>query len=609
MQCHPLRFSVLSILAAGLLGGLATPLAPRWNETKVKHAWHTIPDNWVDLGHPSAGTTIDLHLALKSHDEDALIDALYEVSDPNHPRYRSHLSKEQVADLVAPHADTLELINSWLEHLGIPPSSVSRTLGSWLTLTGVPVSQANDILGASYQLYNHVETNHTVLRTISYSVPEALHEHIHTIVPTTYFGSPPTEGRKLRMHPNSAVWARAEAGSGESVRVLSSRDLEGYVTSSYVRWLYNTGGYRPAAVDRNVIGIAGYDGQYPSPKDLGLFMTEFRTDGEDATFSVVQVQGGGNDPDKPGIEANLDIQYSEAMTYPITNVFYSIGGALETLDPFVNFLFYMLTKETRIPQTITTSYGGPEYNFPLDYATRVCRIFAELGLRGVSVFFASGDSGVGKGNCLFEDINGHVSVHFIPDFPATCPYLTSVGGTTNDSPEVTASLSGGGFSKYFARPPYQANAVPPFLQTLGDKYQGYYNPNGRGIPDISAQALNFFYFHKGRLRVGSGTSVATPIAAGIFSLLNDYSISKGHGPLGFLNGWLYGSGLPGLNDIISGSNPGCNTDGFTAIAGWDPVTGLGTPDFMKLGDIMIDEWSPPNSGASSTTNQLPTETA
>ncbi|KAH9164774.1 hypothetical protein EDB89DRAFT_2077600 [Lactarius sanguifluus] len=190
------------------------------------------------------------------------------------------------------------------------PSSVSRTLGSWLTLTGVLVSQANNILGASYQLYNHVEINHTVLRTISYSIPEALHEHIHTIVPTTYFGSPPTERRKLRMHPNSAVLAWAEAGSEESVNVLSSCDLEGYVSPSYVRWLYKTSGYHPAVVDWNVIGIAGFGDDYPSPKDLGLFMTEFRTDGEDAIFSVVQVQGGGNDPDTPGKEANVDTQYT-----------------------------------------------------------------------------------------------------------------------------------------------------------------------------------------------------------------------------------------------------------------------------------------------------------
>ncbi|KAH9059157.1 subtilisin-like protein [Lactarius vividus] len=592
MYCHPISLFVLSTLAAELLGVLATPLTSRWNEIKVKHTWHTIPDNWVDLGHPSAGTTIDLHLALKSHNENALVDALYEVSDPNHPRYRAYLSKEQVADLVAPHPDTLDLINSWLEHLGVHPSSVSRTLGSWLTLAGVPVSQANDILGASYRLYNHVETNHTVLRTISYSIPEALYEHIHTIVPTTYFGAPPTEGRKLRIHPKSTIWARAEPGSEESVKVLSSRYLEGYVSPPYVRWLYNTLGYHPAAVDRNVIGVAGYNKEYPSPKDLGLFMTAFRTEGEDATFSVVQVQGGGNNPDTPANEANVDTQYVGAMAYPTTNIFYSTGGGPETIDPFFYFVTYMLTKEERIPQTITTSYGGPEYNVPFGYATRVCRLFAELGLRGVSVLFASGDSGVGEGDCLLE-VEGHDFVRFIPEFPSTCPYLTSVGGTTRDSPEIAASLSGGGFSDYFERPPYQANVVPPFLETLGDKYQGYYQPGGRGVPDISAQALDVLFVLGGQLREGSGTSASTPIAAGIISLLNDYSISKGKGPLGFLNGWLYGRGLPGLNDIIYGSNPGCNTDGFTAIAGWDPVTGLGTPDFTKLGEL-IDEGSPSN---------------
>ncbi|KAH9165558.1 hypothetical protein EDB89DRAFT_2233294 [Lactarius sanguifluus] len=74
------------------------------------------------------------------------------------------------------------------------------------------------------------------------------------------------------------------------------------------------------------------------------------------------------------------------------------------------------------------------------------------------------------------------------------------------------------------------------------------------------------------------------IAAGIVSLLNDYRLSKGRTPLGFLNYWLYDFGIAnlGLNDIISGSNPGCNTDGFTASTGWDPVTGLGTPDFVEL---------------------------
>ncbi len=70
-------------------------------------------------------------------------------------------------------------VSSWLEHYCILSSSISTTLGgNWLTVSDVSVSRANDILGASYQHYRHVETNGTVLRMISYSLPEALHGYI-----------------------------------------------------------------------------------------------------------------------------------------------------------------------------------------------------------------------------------------------------------------------------------------------------------------------------------------------------------------------------------------------------------------------------------------------
>jgi tripeptidyl-peptidase-1 len=90
----------------------------------------------------------------------------------------------------------------------------------------------------------------------------------------------------------------------------------------------------------------------------------------------------------------------------------------------------------------------------------------------------------------------------------------------------------------------------------------------------------------------------------VISLLNDFLISKGKSPLGFLNPLIYSAGGMGFNDITSGSNPGCGTSGFSATKGWDPVskkiqfnplpicggtygpdvqvTGLGTPDFQKL---------------------------
>ncbi len=85
MHCNWL--SILSVLSAGSLCILATPHSPLWDDMKVKHAWNAVPENWEILDHPPAGTTINLYLALKSHRENALIDALYEVSNPRHPRH------------------------------------------------------------------------------------------------------------------------------------------------------------------------------------------------------------------------------------------------------------------------------------------------------------------------------------------------------------------------------------------------------------------------------------------------------------------------------------------------------------------------------------------
>ncbi len=72
--------------------------------------------------------------------------------------------------------------------------------------------------------------------------------------------------------------------------------------------------------------------------------------------------------------------------------------------------------------------------------------------------------------------------------------------------------------------------------------------------------------------------------AGVISLLNDYKLSKGKPAFGWLNPWLYSNGLAGFNDITYGSNPGCKTAGFPAIAGWDPVRPAGlVSSFSTLG--------------------------
>lgn len=126
---------------------------------------------------------------------------------------------------------------------------------------------------------------------------------------------------------------------------------------------------------------------------------------------------------------------------------------------------------------------------------------------------------------------------------------------------------------------------------------GVYSASGRGFPDIAAQAENFQIVVDGSTTAVDGTSCSAPVSplpsslsthsriakprapssqtvAGVISLLNDFLIAAGKAPLGFLNPLLYSTGAAGLNDITSGSNPGCSTSGFTAVSGWDPVRAL-----------------------------------
>ncbi|KAI9439773.1 subtilisin-like protein [Lactarius indigo] len=592
---HYRLFSAFSALTAVSLGCFATLLAPRWDNLRVKHAWKAVPENWESLGIPPASTTINLHVALKPHRKKALIAALYEVSSPGNPKhvlsttpriYGSHLSKEQVAKLAMPHPDTLELVESWLKFRGVLPSSISVSHGgNWLTLTGVSVSKANDLLGASYQLYRHTETNETIVRTIGYSLPAALRGHVQTVAPTTYFPSPRMSWQTPRKRSGWAATELVKATSGDLVTALLSRADDDDI--SFMRWLYNTETYVPAATDQNKLGIPGFSREYPNPVDLIMFMDRNRHPGAGATYTVVPVNSGEYWPNDPTVEASVDVQYASGMAYPTPITYYSVGnGPGGADDPFLSWLNFMVgLDDAVVPQTISVSYVHYERAWPLDHAIAVCDLFLKLSARGVSVLVASGDWGVGRGDCITDGV-----VRFRPTFPASCPWVTCVGGTTggtsDEEPEVAAEISGGGFSDYFERPDYQDGAMAIYSEALGDQYYGSYNATSRGFPDLAAQSLFLGVMVAGEYQLMEGTSFSAPIVAGIISLLNDFRISRGKNPLGFLNPLLYGIGRAGLNDITKGSNPGCNTDGFSAVIGWDPVTGLGSLDFVHLQNIV-----------------------
>lgn len=232
-----------------------------------------------------------------------------------------------------------------------------------------------------------------------------------------------------------------------------------------------------------------------------------------------------------------------------------------------------------------------------NYAVQVCNLFAQLAARGVSVIFSSGDTGVGSA-CQSND--GRKTTRFSPTFPATCPWVTSVGGTYALKPEIAAEFSAGGFSFYFARPSYQEPTVPNYLAKLGKTNQEYFNSSGRGYPDVSAQSVRYIIWNQGQPEFLYGTSCAAPTFAAVVSNLNNIRLAAGKSKLGFLNPWLYTIGVSGLTDITHGQSSGCSgIDIYTgkpagripnahwvAVPGWDPVTGLGTPNFQRLSGLL-----------------------
>jgi len=150
--------------------------------------------------------------------------------------------------------------------------------------------------------------------------------------------------------------------------------------------------------------------------------------------------------------------------------------------------------------------------------------------------------------------------------------------------------TGGGFSEYAAMPAYQSAAVGAFLSGGGIRPpDGNFIPTNRGYADISAVGSRILIIQGGLVAVSAGTSASTPIISGIISLLNDARISAGKKQLGFLNVMLYQMAVKhpsAFQDIKVGNNlctiDNCCTIGYGCAWGWDPVTGLGTPNFVEM---------------------------
>ncbi|KIK61924.1 hypothetical protein GYMLUDRAFT_165316 [Collybiopsis luxurians FD-317 M1] len=581
-------FVVLPLLS---LTAFASPHAAQYEDFLTKHSWGSFPPStsWVHHSTPNASTLLVLRFRLRPSNFDTLLDHLSETSDPFHERYGKHLSKAQVDELMRPSNETLQEVKNWLNWHSIADEELSTESDRSIAVT-VPVSLAETMLNTTYHVFEHTKSQKKTLRTLEYSLPRHLHEHINLVTPTTYFGMTEDTRATSSLQPEIS-------GFNLTGDVTPPSTCAHTITPTCLKDLYNTANYTTTQISRNSIGIPGYLDQFASFSDLTAFTKEFLPQAFNATFTVELINGGTNPQNDPGVEAGLDVQYATGMSWPTPMFFCSTAGSppfdpdssspSDDNEPYLNWLDFIITiPDDLLPGTFSTSYADDEQTVPADYASEVCSGFAELGVRGASLIFSSGDFGVGGGSCETND--GTNRVQFQPVFPASCPFVTTVGGTTGISPEIASSFSGGGFSNLFARPSYQADAVSAFLTANGNKNAGLFNTTGRAYPDVAAQSENFEIVVDGRVVIVDGTSCSAPTFAGVIALLNDFKLATDGTTLGFLNPLLYANSSA-LNDITSGTNPGCGTNGFSAEVGWDPVTGLGTPDFLKLQAIIGEE--------------------
>ncbi|RDX47318.1 family S53 protease [Lentinus brumalis] len=545
---------------------LSKPMA---RNMKLHESREGIPEGFSLRGAAQPEQTIKLRLALVQSNLAELERKLIDVSTPSSANYGKHLSKAEVQQLVAPTQDSVDAVNSWLKENDISAKTISAT-GDWLSFE-VPVSKANELLDADFSIYTHDETGTEAVRTLSYSIPAELQGHLDLVHPTVTFPNP------RGLPPVFTAPIKAEAHNLTSRATIPSSCAR-TITPSCLQAIYNIPS-TPATESSNKLAVTGFIEQYANKADLKTFLTRFRTDISSSTSFTLQTLDGGSNPQsssEAGVEANLDIQYTVGVATGVPTVFISVGEDFQDgdLEGFLDVVKSLLDEDTP-PFVMTTSYGQNENTISRNLANNLCNAYAQLGARGVSILFASGDGGVAGSQSASCS-------KFVPTFPSGCPFMTSVGATQGFSPETAADFSSGGFSNYFAIPDYQTSAVSGYIKALGSTNSGKYNATGRGFPDIATQGVNFEVVVGGQSGTVEGTSCSSPTLASIISLLNDRLIAAGKSPLGFLNPFLYSTGASALNDITSGSNPGCNTNGFPAKAGWDPVTGLGTPDFNKL---------------------------
>ncbi|KAI0775553.1 subtilisin-like protein [Trametes elegans] len=628
---------LLSLTWAASLAAAAVALPSRRADLVVHEKRAMEPVEWVQSQRLAADAVLPMRFGLTQNNLHRIEEMLMSVAHPSSPSYGQHFSPEDIVDTFAPSHETVSAVTDWLVESGIAKERLRLSASKgWLEVNAT-AAEVEDLLAAEYHVYTH-PSGARQIGCHSYTVPEHVREHVDIIQPTVHFMHrlPRKDQLQKRSLGESGKLESAIHGgpktNGQKVTITPSLEhCDEMITLDCLRALYSID-YTPQSTDKNTFGILELTPQAFLQSDLDMFFANFSPSQVGQAPVLVSIDGGVVQTDRQGFnlngESDLDLEYAFGITNPQPILLLQAGDLVEGAS-FNNWLDAVdasfCTFEggddptqdgiypdpvpggfnqpescgiVKPPFVVSASYGQDEGSVTPAYAARQCAEYGKLGMLGTTVLYSTGDNGVaGNGGlCLGDDGQpSEEGERFSPDFPVTCPFVTGVGatqvnpGSTVNDPEGACEqviFSGGGFSNFFALPDYQADAVTGFLTNHPPPFtSAQFNNSGnvRAFPDISANGANYVVAVAGEFVSVFGTSCSAPVVGSMITLINDARITAGKGPVGFINPALYSDTFAdSFHDITTGGNQGCDTPGFTATEGWDPVTGLGTPNFTVL---------------------------
>ena len=539
---------VLAVLSAVLLQLV--------DASKVLFERTRVPAEWLSIRRASPSALVHFTIGLRGATVEDMEEAFWSISTPTSEHYLQLLSREEIDARFGPSPQYRSDVSAWLSMNGVAPSEMRHVSSAIEVDTRVEVAER--LFATEMRVFQHGASGKQVVKAWGKA---ELPNHIHRMVElVTGLSSFPLRRR------SSIKRSKSAATSAFSVS-------EVFIPQT-LRNIYQIRAQQ-ANSSKVQQGLIEFDYQSFNNNDTAVFANLVGYNSSNATLHLIRDDRilGPNNPRDTRPEGAIDVQWLsstnlEAQTWfwmePNENWMYEY--ALHALNSTVTLDVVSISfaewegVQCSMDQTVCDLLDIDSQQ----YTAVVDALLMKLGMRGTSIMVASGDDGA------HSDMDELCQAPQLqPEYPASSPYVTSVGATMlvdvtfsdfggldvcnparqfqciETGREVAVAhlgagfASGGGFSNATkaTRPAYQDSVVQAYLDSGVDlPPPSYYNGKGRAQPDVAAVgSLGLIYMSISGTMLEGGTSMSSPIFAGVASLLVEIAINKTGKPLGFLN--------------------------------------------------------------------------